>query len=969
MSDNTENVPAAEAEAQDVEMDSDDDADNLLNQIVSGEVSTTLKRAYQGNEGDAAAKVPKMVDDPLYEKFESLQANFYSKRIDVLENCIHEVVCPTGIEVELKERQTEPAKTYPFQLDVFQKKAITCIDNNQSVLVSAHTSAGKTVVALYAIALALRDKQRVIYTSPIKALSNQKYRELQAEFHDVGLMTGDVTINPEASCIVMTTEILRSMLYRGSSMMHEIGWVIFDEIHYMRDKERGVVWEETIIMLADSVHYVFLSATIPNALQFASWVCSLHHQPCHVVYTDYRPTPLQHFIYPVGSTGLFEVVGTDGRFRAEKFNEAMRNLSSGDSTDAGGRQASGRRRDPAMDNNVLKMISTIKERDMLPCIVFSFSRKECEGYASTLKDINFTANDADRKCIDIVFQNAINCLSEEDRQLPQVHSVLPFLRRGIGVHHSGLLPILKEVIEILFGEGLIKVLFATETFAMGLNMPARTVLFTSVRKFDGKNHRWLSSGEYIQMSGRAGRRGKDDRGVVILMVDQAISSDIAKNLIKGAADPLNSQFRLTYNMILNLMRVEGVEPDFILKKSFYHFQNQMTLPDMYKQIRAKKEEIAAFVVPREAELFGVHELEKQLHKKEKAVRDVIMKPGNCIRFMSLGRVIRVKWNDLDFGWGVVVSVENKPNPDPTESDPLYFVNTILKLDVVSVREGPAVIERLRPAADGVAWCAEIVPVNLASIATIARAKLKLTDRLNSQEARKTVIHSVEEVQRRVGLERLDPIGSMKITDPHFAQDLKLLTDYQDRYAKLEIRNDPKFEEYYKEYEKKVDLYGELNALQQEFKRAQSESLLAELEGRKRVLRRLEYCTEGDIITRKGLVACEISAADELLLTEMIFSDVFRDLDAPTSAALLSCFICQEKGDTPKLAAALSTCLNTMQTFAKRIAQATKDARLEIDDQEYVDSFRPLMMDIVHNWVSGESFKTICESTEVFEGMF
>ena len=178
----------------------------------------------------------------------------------------------------------------------FQDTAISCIDRGESVLVSAHTSAGKTVVAEYAIAQSLRNKQRVIYTSPIKALSNQKYRELLAEFGDVGLMTGDITINPDAGCLVMTTEILRSMLYRGSEVMREVAWVIFDEVHYMRDKERGVVWEETIILLPDKVRYVFLSATIPNAMEFAEWICKIHSQPCHIVYTNFRPTPLQHYL-------------------------------------------------------------------------------------------------------------------------------------------------------------------------------------------------------------------------------------------------------------------------------------------------------------------------------------------------------------------------------------------------------------------------------------------------------------------------------------------------------------------------------------------------------------------------------------------------------------------------------------------------------------------------------------------------
>lgn len=237
----------------------------------------------------------------------------------------HQVALPPDYDyVPISQHKSvNPARTYPFVLDPFQAVSIASIDRNESVLVSAHTSAGKTVVAEYAIAQSLRDKQRVIYTSPIKALSNQKYRELHAEFGDVGLMTGDVTINPEASCLVMTTEILRSMLYRGSEIMREVAWVVFDEIHYMRDSERGVVWEETIILLPDNVHYVFLSATIPNAMQFAEWICKIHGQPCHVVYTNFRPTPLQHYLFPAGGEGIHLVVDEKGQFREENFQKAM----------------------------------------------------------------------------------------------------------------------------------------------------------------------------------------------------------------------------------------------------------------------------------------------------------------------------------------------------------------------------------------------------------------------------------------------------------------------------------------------------------------------------------------------------------------------------------------------------------------------------------------------------------------------
>lgn len=190
-----------------------------------------------------------------------------------------------------------PAKTYKFKLDPFQAEAVGYIEKGESVLVAAHTSAGKTAVAEYAIAKSLRDGQKVIYTSPIKALSNQKYRDLQEEFGDVGLMTGDMTINPNATCLIMTTEILRSMLYRGSEVMREVAWVIFDEVHYMRDKERGLVWEESIILIPHKVRFVFLSATIPNSKEFVGWVAKMHHQPCHVVYTDYRYVFIHYICY------------------------------------------------------------------------------------------------------------------------------------------------------------------------------------------------------------------------------------------------------------------------------------------------------------------------------------------------------------------------------------------------------------------------------------------------------------------------------------------------------------------------------------------------------------------------------------------------------------------------------------------------------------------------------------------------
>lgn len=243
-----------------------------------------------------------------------------------------------------------------------------------------------------------------------------------------------------------------------------------------------------------------------------------------------------------------------------------------------------------------------------PVIVFSFSKRECEGNALQISKLDFN-DETEHQMVENVYNNAIAGLTEDDRTLPQIVHLLPLLKRGIGIHHSGLLPILKEVIEILFQEGLIKVLFATETFSIGLNMPAKTVLFTSVRKFDGRENRWLGSGEYIQMSGRAGRRGLDDRGVVILMLDEKIEPAIAKGMLKGEADRLNSAFHLGYNMILNLLRVEGMSPEFMLERCFFQFQNAARIPELSSSGCLGNRERAAWDVKPNS-LFKTHRTRK-----------------------------------------------------------------------------------------------------------------------------------------------------------------------------------------------------------------------------------------------------------------------------------------------------------------------------------------------------------------------
>ncbi|XP_012539162.1 exosome RNA helicase MTR4 [Monomorium pharaonis] len=886
--------------------------------------------------------------------------------VDTIESCMHEIAIPPDQEyVPLEQKQSKPAKEYKFILDPFQKEAILCIENNQSVLVSAHTSAGKTVVAEYAIACSLKDKQRVIYTTPIKALSNQKYREFHEEFKDVGLVTGDVTINPTASVLIMTTEILRNMLYRGSEVMREVGWVIFDEIHYMRDKERGVVWEETLILLPDNVHYVFLSATIPNARQFAEWVAHLHKQPCHVVSTDYRPTPLQHYVFPVCGDGIHLVVDETGQFKEENFNRAMaclQNMGDAAKGDTKGRKG-GLRATNSGQTNIFKMVKMIMERNFAPVIIFSFSKKDCEVYAMQMAQLDLNTLE-EKKLVDEVFNNAVDVLNDEDKKLPQVMNLLPLLRRGIGIHHGGLLPILKETVEILFGEGLIKALFATETFAMGLNMPARTVLFTAARKFDGKDFRWITSGEYIQMSGRAGRRGLDDKGIVILMIDEQVSPVIGKAIVQGKPDPINSAFHLTYNMVLNLLRVEEINPEYMLERSFFQFQNQAGIPVLYNKVKELCSAYNTVNVDRYDEISTYHDIREQLNRLSAEFQSFLTKPEYLVPFLQPGRLVKVKNGNETFDWGIIVNFKKKNPKNPVKGVTVIVIDILLHLSKESKEGNPI------PCRDGEEGEIEVVPVLHNLISQISSLRLYYPKDLRPPDNRKSVLKTIREVKKRFpdGPPLLNPITDMHIEAQAFKDIVKKIEALEKRLYAHSLHKDPNVNVLYEQFLHKEELAAQLKQAKEEFKQAKSILQMDELKCRKRVLRRMAYCTSADVIELKGRVACELNGADELLMTEMIFNGLFNSLSVPQMVALISCFVCDEKSnEMPKSTEELSGPLRQMQDLARRIAKVSTEANLELDEDAYVDRFKPYLMDVIYAWCKGATFLQICKMTDIFEG--
>ncbi|KAF6775198.1 hypothetical protein AHF37_05119 [Paragonimus kellicotti] len=447
----------------------------------------------------------------------------------------------------------DPAYTWPFELDTFQKQAILCLERNQSVFVAAHTSAGKTVVAEYASAMCRRRGSRVIYTSPIKALSNQKFHDFRQTFgEDVGLLTGDIKVATDSSLLVMTTEILYNMLCSAADAIRDLEIVIMDEVHYLNDAERGHVWEQIMIMLPKHVMLVMLSATVPNTVEFADWLGRIRDSEIHVVATDRRPVPLEHYLF-TGLDGqatdqhLHLLVDQNGNFRSSGYNQAiftykaskLKKLpkppgenSRAEELAAAGQGQGGKGVGAATGNSGSKsakaftggkfntpgrwnymsssdgisvrekrtktmwlgVVRMLQEQKLMPAIAFGFSRNSLEVLAGHLSSVDLLTKNEKNEVRQFLRLSIMKRRKGPDARLPSVLFITDLVRRGLALHHAGMLPLLKETVEMLFQRGLVRLLFATETFAMGVNMPARCVLFSTLEKFDGRRHRPLNPG-------------------------------------------------------------------------------------------------------------------------------------------------------------------------------------------------------------------------------------------------------------------------------------------------------------------------------------------------------------------------------------------------------------------------------------------------------------------------------------------
>lgn len=491
------------------------------------------------------------------------------------------------------------AETYSFPFDEFQTKACQFLEEGHGVLVAAPTGAGKTIVGEFAAYLALATGRRCFYTAPIKALSNQKYQDLKAMFGEdkVGLLTGDTNINSEAAVVVMTTEVLRNMLYASPQALHDLGFVVMDEVHYLADRFRGAVWEEVLIHLPDSVQVVSLSATVSNAEEFGDWLQAVRGST-EVVLSETRPVPLyQHVLF---GNRLLDLFGSDGKVNPEILvleKEAARKVRV--SYQSKGHKSSREWRKPesfqqgSKQLGRAKVIDKLNREGMLPAITFIFSRAACAAAVKQCVDAGLVlTNSEERSAIREVAFAKTNHIPEEDLSVLGFHEWLDALEKGIAAHHAGMLPTFKEVVEELFQRGLVRAIFATETLALGINMPARTVVLEKLSKWNGEAHVTITPGEFTQLTGRAGRRGIDIEGNAVVLWNRDTDSSSLAGLASTRTYPLRSSFKPTYNMTINLISQLGAQrARTSLEASFAQYQADKAVVGLSRQIHKNEEAI------------------------------------------------------------------------------------------------------------------------------------------------------------------------------------------------------------------------------------------------------------------------------------------------------------------------------------------------------------------------------------------
>ncbi|OQR74147.1 helicase SKI2W-like [Tropilaelaps mercedesae] len=862
------------------------------------------------------------------------------------------------------ELNPNPAFKWPFELDTFQKKAILLMEKGENVFVSAHTSAGKTVIAEYAISLAKKHMTKAIYTSPIKTLSNEKFRDFRETFDDVGIITGDVQIKRDAATLIMTTEILRSMLYNKAPVIDDLEWVIFDECHYINDADRGVVWEEVLIMLPSHVHIVLLSATVPNAIELADWIGRIKEKQIHVISTTKRPVPLEHLLY-VGRIGASKeqkaALKTKATPEAVKLpDQAVLILDSSNQFKsnnylqicAATKGSKSQRKSGDERSRYLALVQYLQKKDHCPAIIFTLSRKRCDNNAASLASMDMTTA-TEKSQIHQFIKQCTARLSSEDRRLPQVEMLKQLLEVGIGIHHSGILPIMKEVVEMLFQRGLTKLLFATETFAMGVNMPARTVVFDSIRKYDGYQTRDLLPAEYIQMAGRAGRRGKDSVGTVLIMVKGEMpDSSSLQVMMMGRPQLLQSKFKVTDTMILNLKAGLQRRVEDIMRDSFIEDSKQSQLDKLGRlrdELTAKLKvmesvncdscvDIAACI--EDLECLRACKLALWSKVFEIAASSKVFAPGKVVVFAREGESTRL---------GVTTEFNAKQNQ-------LSIVTLVQK------REGRCYWPASRKIVTANSSKCELLSLGPQDILDLSTTDVRIDIRsLGTPRGRREAGQIIFEMAESWSYKKVNLAKEVKSVDLDLAEKLQNANRSEERVLSRSCTNCPLFESHSEVVQKR-------HALEKELRHV---SLLLSEEGMTMmpdyykhlaVLERLGYVEPNGPLKLKGRIARTMSD-HEVVLTEILVGDILFKCKPNEVAALLSVFVYQgkaEDNENAEIPEPLEEIMEQFLALAMDVGKVRRECGFEEDPATFCEQFNRGLVNVIHYWASGMTFGQIMQ---------
>lgn len=808
-----------------------------------------------------------------------------------------------------------PALSYPYKLDDFQLRAIHRLELGQTVFVSAPTSAGKTAIAQYAIALCRSHKMRAIYTSPIKALSNQKFRDLSRQFGDVGILTGDVSLNRDSSCIIMTTEILRSMLYHGADMLRDVECVIFDECHYIANDERGVVWEECISLLPYHINMVFLSATVPNSMEISDWIGRTKQRIVYVQNHLTRPIPIEHTLY-TGDGNFYTIQKPGKKLDHMKIMQAQMSINSDkDYIDVS-------------PEYWITLVLTAENEKLLPILIFCFSQKLCEQLADNISNVNLLTK-AEQKHVKGFCRKSLLRLNPEDRELPQIRQLFTLLEYGVAVHHGGILPIMKEVVEILLADGYVKVLFCTTTFGMGLNVPARSCAFVSLKKFNGKANVLLTPTEYVQMSGRAGRRGLDTVGTSIIMCQGSIPCDSYLNsILNGSVEPLQSQFYLKFNMILNLLRVKDIGMTELLRRSLSANLLQSMMPELVKKQQ---------------------EYEKQL----KALPQI-----QCVLqdIEDMGPYGDNMWQLREINHWMLEQVDTKSMLKQLRKGRVVFIASD-KPTLAVIAENPNQAEEIKAiSANGTN-----ITFALEDIGVIFAKPPKTVGNL--------VPANVKKQLEKFNETPVEWTKLLSTSDYEFAQSAKdQIRIYQDLYKSPCMRC-TLLNKHLDLYNRKVDLMIGIDEIKSQM---HDESLAFKplLDRHINVLQHLNYLTSENVLMLKGRVSIEINSCNEILGTELLFSGIFDDLNAKEIASVVATLVSEgvnSRDSDLLIPGTISDVFDEIMTITTSLYEVFCKFQIPVDENWIDNNFNMTLAQVVYDWADGQPFKNIMYITNVAEG--